>query len=135
VISLKKRGFTLIEVLIVLFSIVILISTIADININNIKLYSKSRDNYNMYLIAMSICEMYKKSSTSYADLKCNIYLNSSSELLDTIDQNILSLSKDNNERFMVILQFKYLDFNLYQLSVEVNDRVNGYSLKLSSYR
>ncbi|WP_159431461.1 MULTISPECIES: type II secretion system protein [Caloramator] len=132
---MKKKGFTLIEVVCVLMSIAILIPVIAEINMSNIILYSKNRDNNNMYLIAMSLCEMYKKSNTYYDDLKCNIYLNSSYELLDTIDQNIFSLNKDNSERFIVILQFKYLDTNLYQLSVEVKDRVNGDSLKLSSYK
>ncbi|MCX7695068.1 MAG: prepilin-type N-terminal cleavage/methylation domain-containing protein [Caloramator sp.] len=133
--NLKRKGFTLIEVLIVLFSIAFLIPVILDINISNAKLNRRNRDSCNMYLIAMSLCEIYKNDTNFYADLKCTIYLNSSSELLDTIEQNIGNLGEDNNKRFLVNLQFKHLDYNLYQLNVEVKDRINGDFVKLSSYK
>ncbi|WDC83775.1 prepilin-type N-terminal cleavage/methylation domain-containing protein [Caloramator sp. mosi_1] len=73
-IKIKKKGFTLIEVLAVLFSIALLIPVIADINTNNVMLQRKSKDNYNMYLIAMSLCEMYKKNSEFYKDVNYTIF-------------------------------------------------------------
>lgn len=134
-INLKRKGFTLVEVLIVLFSIAFLIPVILDINVSNALLNRRNRDSYNMYLIAISLCEMYKKDTNFYADLKCTIYLSSSSELSDTIEQNIGNLGEDNNKRFLVNLQFQHLDYNLYQLNVEVKDRINGEFVKLSSYK
>ncbi|WDC83776.1 hypothetical protein PL321_14800 [Caloramator sp. mosi_1] len=54
---------------------------------------------------------------------------------MNSLEENITNLDKDNNKRFMVNLEFRCLDTNLYRVNVKVTDRTTGYYIELNSYK
>ncbi|GFR36408.1 type II secretion system protein [Thermobrachium celere] len=130
-----KKGFTLIEVLLGIFIITILIPAFIDVDKVNIFMAKESENSYKMFLIASSICELYKNSSYYYEELSCQIYLNSSNELDQSIEMSLDKLRDDTNKRYKASLNFKLQDTGLYKLKVEVEDLLQGEKISLSCYK
>lgn len=132
---MKNKGFTLIENIIMLFVISIITLAILELNIQNIKINKNNNDNYDMFLIAKSICEIYISQENIITDNIYLIYLNNVEDLKYTIEECTSSLTFDNSKRLNVYLSFETINSGLNKLTVKVKNRENNKEVILSCYK
>ncbi|MCX7951158.1 MAG: hypothetical protein N2594_04325 [Clostridiales bacterium] len=132
---MKNKAFTLIENIIMLFVISIITLAILELNIQNIKINKTNNDNYGMFLIAKSICEIYISQENTITDNSYLIYLNNVEDLKYTIEECTSSLTFDNSKRLNVYLSFETINSGLNKLTVKVKNLENNKEVILSCYK
>lgn len=132
---MKNKGFTLIENIIMLLVISIISLVILELNIQNIKINKTTKDSYEMFLIAKSICEIYNTQENIIKDGNHLFCINSTDELKSTIEECYENLTYNNSKRFNVSINFETVNSGLNKMTVKVKNQEHNKEVILSCYK
>lgn len=132
---MRNKGFTLIENIIMLLVVTVISLAILELNIQNINIYKNSNDNYVMFLIAKSICEIYTTQDNIIPEGRYLFYLDDTEDLKETIEECSLNLALDNTKRYNVFLNFEQISCGLNKMTVNVISQKDNKQITLSCYK
>lgn len=91
----------------VLFLVSVILVPLTELNFKSIDINKRSKNKYNMFLIAFSLCEMYRCDDNYFDYGEYTIYVNDNDSLYPDLLDNISTFSNDNNKKYMIIIDFK----------------------------